>query len=78
MEALNRFEADCGRFPTTAEGLSALVKDPGVGGWKGPYWRGDFRDRWGSTWHYENENNGCLHISSPTGKVEFTRLPAMH
>lgn len=78
MEALDRFQADCGCFPTTAEGLSALVKDPGVAGWQGPYWQGDFRDRWGSTWRYESENKDCLHISSPKGKLELTRLPPMH
>jgi general secretion pathway protein G len=78
MEALNRFEADCGRFPTTAEGLSALVKDPGAAGWKGPYWQGDFRDRWGSTWGYEN-GNGDLFLSSPKGKiVEILRFPHTH
>ncbi len=28
---------DTGRFPTEAQGLNALVVDPGVAGWKGPY-----------------------------------------
>jgi len=27
-QALNQFELDCGRFPTTAEGLRALVEKP--------------------------------------------------
>src|ERR1035437_10195606 len=36
--ALDNFSFDCGRFPTTAEGLQALMVQPaGVGGWKGPY-----------------------------------------
>jgi len=35
--ALDLFKKDCGRYPTTAEGLSALVKDPQIKGWKGPY-----------------------------------------
>jgi general secretion pathway protein G len=30
--ALNMFKADTGRFPTTAEGLQALVTNPGVKG----------------------------------------------
>lgn len=77
MEALNRFEADCGRFPTTIEGLSALTIGPGVPGWKGPYWQGDFRDRWGSTWCYRNDDKGNLHIFSPKGKIELTRLSPM-
>lgn len=31
------FFEDVGRFPTEAEGLSALVADPGATGWQGPY-----------------------------------------
>src|ERR1035438_5747982 len=77
MEALSRFEADCGRFPSTGEGLSALIRDPGAPGWKGPYWHGDFRDRWGSTWRYENDDTGRLHISSPKGRIELMRGPPM-
>jgi len=34
---LNAFFADTGRYPAKAEGLAALVSDPGVGGWQGPY-----------------------------------------
>lgn len=36
--ALGMFESNCGRFPTTEEGLAALVTQPGdVKGWAGPY-----------------------------------------
>jgi general secretion pathway protein G len=36
--ALQNFSLDCGRFPTTAEGLQALMVQPaGLSGWKGPY-----------------------------------------
>ena len=69
MEALNNFEADCARFPTTAEGLSALVANPGVVGWKGPYWEGSFPDRWGGTWRYEN--TGGLMLRST--RISVTR-----
>ncbi len=31
------FYEDTGRFPTQGEGLAALVSDPGVTGWQGPY-----------------------------------------
>lgn len=41
--ALNRFFIDTGRFPSEAEGLAALVADPGVSGWQGPYLSGE---RW--------------------------------
>jgi general secretion pathway protein G len=32
--ALALFKTDTGRFPTTSEGLQALVNNPGVRGWK--------------------------------------------
>jgi general secretion pathway protein G len=39
--ALDLFYLDAGRFPSTAEGLAALVKQvPGVSTWNGPYLRG--------------------------------------
>lgn len=33
QSALALFKTDTGRFPTTSEGLGALVSDPGVRGW---------------------------------------------
>ncbi|MCB1183218.1 type II secretion system protein GspG [bacterium] len=35
--ALLDFYTDTGRLPTEGEGLAALVADPGVAGWEGPY-----------------------------------------
>ncbi len=35
--ALQRLHADCGRYPDTAEGLVALIHNPGIAGWSGPY-----------------------------------------
>ena len=35
--ALMDFNADMGRFPTTEEGLKALVQNPGSDMWSGPY-----------------------------------------
>ena len=32
---LDLFEQDVGRYPTADEGLSVLVEDPGIPGWKG-------------------------------------------
>jgi general secretion pathway protein G len=38
--AVEVFRSDVGRYPTRAEGLAALVKDPGnADGWTGPYIR---------------------------------------
>lgn len=36
-EALDAFRLDIGRYPTTQEGLAALVTNPGTEGWDGPY-----------------------------------------
>src|SRR6266550_2749429 len=39
--ALDLFYLDAGRFPSTAEGLTALVRrTPGVEAWNGPYLKG--------------------------------------
>jgi general secretion pathway protein G len=39
--ALDLFYLDAGRFPSTAEGLTALVqRTPGVDAWNGPYLKG--------------------------------------
>jgi general secretion pathway protein G len=39
--ALDLFFLDAGRFPSTAEGLTALVRPtPGVAAWNGPYLKG--------------------------------------
>ena len=36
--ALDAFEIDCGRYPTTEEGLLVLIEEPGnLADWKGPY-----------------------------------------
>ena len=39
--ALDLFYLDAGRFPSTSEGLTALVRQtPGVAAWNGPYLKG--------------------------------------
>ena len=35
--ALRMFRLDTGRYPTTEEGLRALISDPGLDNWEGPY-----------------------------------------
>ena len=41
VTALDLFYLDAGRYPSSAEGLSALVKQtPGVAAWNGPYLKG--------------------------------------
>ncbi len=52
--ALDAFEVDCGRNPTTEEGLKALLEQPSSAiGWQGPYLkRGVPKDPWGNTYMY--------------------------
>ena len=52
--ALDAFEIDTGRFPTTAEGLQALLAPPANAlDWNGPYIkRGIPTDPWGSPYIY--------------------------
>ena len=52
--ALENFEVDAGRYPTTEEGLAALVTAPGqVKSWNGPYIRrGVPNDPWNNPYVY--------------------------
>jgi general secretion pathway protein G len=49
------YKLDTGKFPTTDEGLQALIVQPSdVSGWKGPYAdKGIPRDPWGNDYLYE-------------------------
>lgn len=53
-KSLEIFKLDVGRFPTTEEGLNALVAKPGsVNGWNGPYIKGGLpADPWGKPYAY--------------------------
>lgn len=50
--ALGRYKFHVGRYPTTAQGLKALIEDPGEPGWLGPYIIQLKRDPWGSEYLY--------------------------
>ena len=64
--ALGRFRLDCGRFPDDAEGLDALLSDPGEFEeevWDGPYLKkSDLLDPWGTAYEYREE--GEVNIGS--------------
>jgi len=73
--ALDAFEVDTGRYPTTEEGLAALVEAPlTVTGWKGPYIkRGVPKDPWGNPYVYRcpgqhNVNGYDLYSYGPDGQ----------
>jgi general secretion pathway protein G len=55
--ALDLFYLDAGRFPSTSEGLAALVqRTPGVAVWNGPYLRGNGlpNDPWNHPYLYRS------------------------
>ena len=62
--ALDAYEIDVGRFPTTEEGLRALVEGTASArSWKGPYLkRGIPNDPWGNPYIYR-----CPGQHNPTG-----------
>jgi general secretion pathway protein G len=55
--ALDLFYLDAGRFPSTSEGLAALVqRTPGVAAWNGPYLKGGSlpNDPWSHPYLYRS------------------------
>jgi general secretion pathway protein G len=55
--ALDLFNLDTGRYPTTGEGLTALVQSPGtIPSWNGPYLKGSVvpNDPWGKAYVYRS------------------------
>ena len=54
-QALEMYKLDVGRFPSTGEGLVALVDKPaGSTGWNGPYLKSDVPlDPWNREYHYK-------------------------
>ncbi|MDD5431527.1 MAG: type II secretion system major pseudopilin GspG [Candidatus Omnitrophica bacterium] len=53
--ALKMYELDNGAFPTTEEGLEALITAPSSAkNWKGPYLEKKPLDPWGNPYHYKS------------------------
>jgi len=54
--ALDMFEADIGSYPSTEQGLDALIRKPdGADNWRGPYIKKSnrFEDPWRNNYHYQ-------------------------
>jgi general secretion pathway protein G len=52
---LDLYKLEIGRYPTTQEGLQALITAPsGVTNWNGPYWKNTTipKDPWGNEYRY--------------------------
>jgi len=65
-KSLELYKLDVGRFPSTEEGLNALVTAPAnVTGWNGPYIKGGLpKDPWGNAYKYSLLQGGNLEILS--------------
>ena len=51
--ALDLFETDTGKYPTTEQGLGALrAQPPNAENWHGPYLKQDPTDPWGTLYKY--------------------------
>ena len=54
-QALDLYKLEIGRYPSSSEGLQALVTAPaGVANWNGPYWKKAQipKDPWGNEYRY--------------------------
>jgi len=58
--ALDAFALDVGRYPSSSEGLDALMTAPsGVDRWDGPYLKKDVpKDPWGNAYEYKGPSSG--------------------
>jgi general secretion pathway protein G len=59
--AVEAFRSDVNRYPTSAEGLNALMAEPGgVDGWTGPYLKNGrmLQDPWGNAVVYALASDG--------------------
>ena len=73
--ALDGFEIDNGRYPTSEEGLAALIAAPSTAtNWNGPYLKkSDPKDPWGNpyVYRYPGQNNPSgydLYSTGPDGR----------
>jgi general secretion pathway protein G len=73
---LDMYKLDVGSYPTTDQGLQALIsRPPGVSRWSGPYLKGDKvpEDPWGRAFIYHSpsqrpEHEFDLYSLGPTGQ----------
>jgi general secretion pathway protein G len=54
-QTLDAFRLDVNRYPTTQEGLGALITNPGIPNWDGPYLKKNEipKDPWGKPYVYQ-------------------------
>ncbi len=72
-ESLTMYKLDTARYPTTEDGLQALVAAPATArSWKGPYTEPEkLNDTWGNPLQYELINTRTFKITSAGVDAEF-------
>lgn len=74
METLDHYRLDNSTYPTTEQGLQALVTEPEVGniprGWQGPYMRRVPQDGWGQDFVYQSDGRNYTITSLGADGVE--------
>jgi len=67
-QTLDLYKLEVGRYPTSQEGLQALISAPaGVANWNGPYWKKSTvpKDPWGNEYRYASPGSkGAYEIVS--------------
>ena len=59
------YRKDCGSFPSQEQGLDAMMKNPGIVGWKGPYLDdNEIVDSWGNQLRFKINDNGAVVVWS--------------
>jgi len=69
-QSLDLFKLELGRYPTTQEGLQALISAPaGVTNWNGPYWKKASvpKDPWGNEYKYASPAQSAPYEISSLG-----------
>ncbi len=66
MTALDSYRLDIGKYPSSQDGLEALVQSPGTDKWQGPYLaKGLPKDPWDTPYNYRNPGeHGDIDITS--------------
>ena len=73
VQDLQRFKLDNGRYPTSEQGLNALLTNPGgdVKNWRGPYTEDSkLNDPWMKAFQYESDGR-TMKITSSGSDAEF-------
>jgi general secretion pathway protein G len=69
-QTLDLYKLEVGRYPTTQEGLQALISAPaGVTNWNGPYWKKASvpKDPWGNEYKYTSPAQSAPYEISSLG-----------